>query len=97
MPKASMPLEPAVADVKVWLYNVTGNGRGMTTLPSSLLMPVLVVPGTKVPVPMVYAYTGVQAGVGVGEGATVAVAVAVAVGVPVGVGVGVGVGQPSRL
>jgi hypothetical protein len=55
VPNASMPLDPAVADVKVWSYNVTGNGRGMLTPQSSQLMPMLVVPGTNVPLPVAYA------------------------------------------
>jgi hypothetical protein len=53
----------------------------MLTPQSSQFMPMLVVPGTKVPVPMVYAYEGVQTGIGVG------------VGVTDGVGVGVPGGQ----
>src|SRR6516162_2985528 len=70
LPKASMPLAPAVAVVKVWSYRVTGNGRVIGTPQSSQLMPMLVVPGTNVPVPEVYTYEdeGVQVGVGVGVG-----------------------------
>jgi hypothetical protein len=54
VPKASMPLEPTVAVVKLWPYKVTGNGRGMAIPQSSQLMPRLLVPGTNVPVPVVY-------------------------------------------
>jgi hypothetical protein len=54
VPKASMPLEPTVAEVKLWPYKVTGNGRGMPIPQSSQFMPRLLVPGTKVPVPVVY-------------------------------------------
>ena len=55
VPNASMPLEPAVAELKVWSYRVTGNGSGMLTPQSSQLMPMFVTPDTNVPVPMVYA------------------------------------------
>jgi hypothetical protein len=54
VPKANVPLEPAIAAVKVWSYKVTGNGRVMPTPQSSQLMPMLVVPGTNVPLPVVY-------------------------------------------
>ena len=54
VPKASMPLEPTVAEVKLWPYKVTGNGRGMAIPQSSQFMPRLLVPGTNVPVPVVY-------------------------------------------
>ena len=78
VPKANMPLDPTVAEVKLCPYKVTGNGRGMAIPQSSQFMPRLLVPGRKVPVPVVYVYGGVH------------VAVAVAVGVAVGVALGVG-------
>lgn len=53
VPKASIPLEPTVAEVKLWPYNVTGNGRGMAIPQSSQFMPRLLVPVTNVPVPVV--------------------------------------------
>jgi hypothetical protein len=52
LPKASMPLEPTVADEKVWSYNVTGKGSGMATPQSSQFMPMLLVPATNVPDPV---------------------------------------------
>jgi hypothetical protein len=54
VPKASMPLEPTVAEVNLRPYKVTGNGRGMAIPQSSQFMPRLLVPGTNVPVPVVY-------------------------------------------
>ena len=53
VPKASIPLEPTVAEVKLWPYKVTGNGRGMAIPQSSQFMPRLLVPVTNVPVPVV--------------------------------------------
>jgi hypothetical protein len=47
-----MPLEPTVAEAKVWPYNVTGNGRGMAIPQSSQFMPRLLVPATNVPEPV---------------------------------------------
>ena len=85
------------------MYKVTGNGREIATPQSSQLIPMLVVPGTKVPLLTVYTYEGVQMGVGVAVAVAVAVAVGVDVGVAVagavavGVEVGVGLAQPPVL
>jgi len=54
VPKASMPLEPTVAEVKLWPYKVTRKGKGMAIPQSSQSIPRLLVPGTNVPVPVVY-------------------------------------------
>ena len=54
VPKASMPLEPTVAEVKLCPYKVTGNGRGMPIPQSSQFIPRLLVPKTNVPAPVVY-------------------------------------------
>ena len=53
VPKASIPLEPTVAEAKLWPYKVTGNGRGMAIPQSSQSIPRLLVPGTNAPVPVV--------------------------------------------
>src|SRR5207237_2412634 len=87
-------------------YNWNENGRAMVVMQSSQWLPVSVVPGTivSVPVVIVIGLQGVKVAVGVGVG--VGVKVAVGVGVRVGVGlavavavgdglaVGVGVGVP---
>jgi hypothetical protein len=54
VPKATMPFEPTVAELKLSPYKVTGNGRGMAIPQSSQFMPRLLVPGTNVPVLVVY-------------------------------------------
>jgi hypothetical protein len=53
VPKASIPFEPTVAEVKFWPYKVTGNGNGMAIPQSSQSMPRLLLPGTNVPAPVV--------------------------------------------
>jgi hypothetical protein len=55
LPKASMPLAPTVAEVKLSPYKVTANGKGMAMPQSSQFMPRLLVPGTNVPAVVVYA------------------------------------------
>jgi hypothetical protein len=54
VPKASVPLEATVAEVNLWPYKITGNGRGMAIPQSSQSMPRLLVPETNVPAPVVY-------------------------------------------
>jgi len=54
VPNANVPLDPTIAEVKLWPYKVTGNGRAIGIPQSSQFMPRLLVPGTNVPVPVVY-------------------------------------------
>src|SRR5262245_57710829 len=85
--KSSRPFELTFTLSKVWSYNENENGRETNVSPSSVLLPILVSPGTIVSVPVVNSYwhtPGVPVGVGVAVGVGVGDP-----GVPVGVGVGV--------
>jgi hypothetical protein len=49
-----VPLDPTIAEMKLWPYKVTGNGRTMGIPQSSQFMPRLTTAGTNTPVPVVY-------------------------------------------
>ncbi len=51
--KEAVPLELMFTAVNVWSYRVNGNGKVMGAEQSSQLMLALVVPGTRVPLPLV--------------------------------------------
>ena len=92
-------MELTFTEVNVWSYNWNENGKVTGVSPSSVWLPVSVVPGTIESLPVVKVYwqpRGVPLGVGVGVGVAVAPhAEGVAVAVGVGVGVAVGDGVPT--
>ena len=99
----ALPLDDRLIEVKVWSYNVYGNGKATVVTVSSPWLPISVVPGTILPpiCAITYWLPGVHVGValavpvgvavGVAEGTTVGVGVDVAVAVGVAVGVDVAV------
>ena len=84
-----------MACVKLCPYRVTEKGRAMTVLQSSQWLPMSVIPGTNVPLPVVKLQSPQGGVVGVGVTLPWEHAEAVAVGDGVGLGVGVGDGVPT--
>ncbi len=48
-----LPFEEILTEVKLPLYKATGKGKARVVIPSSKWLPVSVVPGTIVPLPVV--------------------------------------------
>ena len=53
VPNVRCPFEPTATEVKVWSYNVNGNGKVIIVEPSLVWLPMSIVPGSMLPGPTV--------------------------------------------